>query len=116
MYNYEKCNKSFNRKYNLNTHLNKKIPCDKILKCFNCNNTFKTNQLLTNHLNRKNKCIQQSIEDKNRELKEEIKELQLENQKLKKNTYIKYNIIGYVYIISNLCYELQDIYKIGQNF
>jgi len=116
MFNCEKCNKSFTRKYNLDTHLNKKISCDNTIKCTICNKIFKTNQILTNHLNRKNKCIKQSIEEENIELKEEIKTLQEENRNLKNNTYIKYNIIGYVYIVSNLCYELQDIYKIGQTF
>ncbi len=39
----EKCNKLFKSKFNLNTHLNKKNPCDKIkekLKCNICNIEF----------------------------------------------------------------------------
>lgn len=39
----EKCNKEFKSKYNLNVHLNKKIPCNKIkekIKCTICNIEF----------------------------------------------------------------------------
>jgi hypothetical protein len=134
----DNCNKEFISNSHLNRHLNKKKLCVKqIIKCTNCLKEFKTKQQLDNHINRQNKCIKIDLEIENKKLKEETtnKILQLieENKQLNKeiinlkkekikendinitNKNINNNIIiGYVYIVSNLCYELQDIYKIGQ--
>lgn len=128
-----KCNKEFKNKYNLTKHLNKKIQCNNIIKCDNCLTIFKTKQILTNHLNKKNKCTKVDLEKENIELKHKNEILQLtlnyknndnksnintNNSKLKENLSINMgnnkSEYGYVYIVSNLCYELQDIYKIGQ--
>jgi hypothetical protein len=74
----EKCNKDFKTKYILIKHLNKKIPCDNVIKCENCLKEFKTNQHLQRHINRKNKCIKVDLERENLELKNEILELKLD--------------------------------------
>ena len=58
MFKCPKCCKSFTSKYNLNVHLNKKVPCileenneDKI-KCDFCNVGFASNSNLNKHLGR----------------------------------------------------------------
>jgi T5orf172 domain-containing protein len=95
----EKCNIEFKSVRNLNLHINKKIPCDRIIKCNNCLKIFKLLSHLTNHLNRKNKCIKIDFEKEIKELKHnkeileltyknEILELKLENDKLKLNKEI----------------------------
>lgn len=77
-----KCHKTFSNKYNLEKHLKKKIPCDRIIKCTNCNKVFKTISHLTRHMNRKNPC--QSINEKEKEFEQELiildkkKEIKLE--------------------------------------
>ncbi len=70
----EKCNKDFNRKYNYIQHLNRKIPCNRIIKCDNCLVIFKTKQILNNHLKRKIPCKKVNLEEEVKELKEQIKE------------------------------------------
>ena len=70
-----KCSNEFKNKYILANHLNKKIPCDRIIKCLNCLKCFNTTQHLTRHMNRKNKCIKIDVEAENIELKREIEEL-----------------------------------------
>jgi len=62
-YKCQLCNKIFNNKSNLNKHLNKKNPCNKIIICLNCNKIFTTQNNLNKHLNKKNRCI--SIEIQN---------------------------------------------------
>ena len=94
MYKCKKCSKEFKSNYHLNRHINKKKSCIKdIIKCENCLTVFKTKQILLNHLNRKNKCIKVDLEKEIIELKHknEILQLELENQKLK-NSKITNNI------------------------
>jgi len=89
-----KCNNNFTTKQNLNKHINKKIPCDRIIKCDNCLIVFKTKQILNKHQNRKNKCKKVDLQVKNKELTYEntILKLELENQKLKNSQIINNNI------------------------
>ncbi len=44
-----KCNKEFNTNQDLNRHLSRKIPCDRILQCFKCLKEFKTKFNLERH-------------------------------------------------------------------
>ena len=75
-----KCNKEFKNKYNLTKHLNKKIPCNNVIKCDNCLTIFKTNQILSNHLNRKYKCIKVDLEKEIQELKHKNEILEIESK------------------------------------
>jgi len=43
MYKCDKCNKEFKVKQSYQRHLNKKIPCDRIIKCEVCNREFNKN-------------------------------------------------------------------------
>lgn len=52
----EKCGIIFGTIQNLENHLRKKIPCDRILKCNKCDKTFKHKGHLTAHQNRKTPC------------------------------------------------------------
>jgi uncharacterized C2H2 Zn-finger protein len=51
-----KCDKVFTRESHLNSHINKKNPCDKIISCNRCNKVFKLAGNLKQHLNRKTPC------------------------------------------------------------
>jgi hypothetical protein len=57
-YQCYKCDKIFNTKFNLNRHLNRKIPCNKNkeFKCVTCLKNFSCNQTLEKHKNRKYPC------------------------------------------------------------
>ena len=132
MYNCDNCDKEFKNNRDLKRHINRKNQCNKIIKCNNCNKIFKTNQQLNNHVNRKNKCKKIDLEEENIKLKEEKKDLEKENlelklEKLKNNNNIKDkqinklsnltisdNKTGYIYLVSNIWYEISDIYKIGR--
>ena len=98
------CNREFNNIYNFERHLKRKIPCNRVIQCNNCLTNFKTKQKLNNHLNRKNPCKSNILENT------AINKLKQENNKLKE-TLIN---IGYIYILTNLSYEIQDIFKIGK--
>lgn len=52
----EKCKIKFGTIQNLENHLKKKIPCDRILKCNKCDKTFNHKGHLTAHQNRKTPC------------------------------------------------------------
>ena len=80
-----KCNKQLKNKQNLKTHLNRKIPCDNVIKCDNCNVKFKTNYHLDRHKNRKTPCEKIDLTQQNIKLEEEneILRLKLEIQQLK---------------------------------
>jgi len=64
-----KCYQSFNYKCYYDRYINRKNPCDKILKCNRCNKEFKLNRDLINHINRKIPCKQIKLEQEIRELK-----------------------------------------------
>lgn len=51
-----KCNKGFMNERNLRYHINKKIPCDRILKCLKCMKIFRDKGRLNNHFRRKTSC------------------------------------------------------------
>jgi len=110
-----KCNKNFKTKQQLNNHINRKNPCNKILKCNRCYKEFKKNHHLTNHINRKFPCDKIELEQENRELKLKVEnlELKLENQSLKlnNNSMINSNINSNNTIIINNFGE-EDISKI----
>ena len=99
-YECKLCNKSFKLKHHLIQHQKKKIPCNRIITCNRCKTKFKTKQGLNRHLKRKKPCNNTNLE----ELIEKIKQLEIQ---LDRN-------IGYIYILTNLSYEIQDIYKIGK--
>lgn len=52
----KKCGKMLSSVQNLEKHMNKKIPCDSIIKCHKCDRIFKTKQLLLSHQKRKTPC------------------------------------------------------------
>jgi hypothetical protein len=124
MYNCEKCNKEFNKKHHLTQHYNRKIGCSRILKCDICLKEFKTIFNLNRHKNRKNKCIKIDLEKENIELKHKNEILELQNEILKlkdnktinrlSNLTISDNKTGFIYLVSNIWYEISDIYKIGR--
>jgi uncharacterized C2H2 Zn-finger protein len=74
----EKCEKCFNKKYDYETHLNKKKSCVEDLKIVNykqslvensihcefCNQCFKSNRDLIRHLNSKNTCFSNRTDNK----------------------------------------------------
>jgi hypothetical protein len=80
-----KCNKEFKTKQQLTIHNNRKKPCNIIIitKCEMCLIDFKTSQGLERHINRKNKCIKINLEERVKELEEQVKQLKEENEKLK---------------------------------
>jgi hypothetical protein len=128
----DKCGKCFKIKYYLTQHLKKKIPCDRVIKCDICNKVFTQISNLKSHLNKKNKCKKIDLEEENIKLKEEKKYLEEENLELKleklknnnniedkqinklSNLIISDNKTGYIYLVSNIWYEISDIYKIGR--
>lgn len=69
-----KCNKKFKTNQDLNRHLSRKIPCDRILKCCKCDKVFKTKFNLERH---KNTCSV-SLEEYVNKLKNELDELKLQ--------------------------------------
>jgi hypothetical protein len=89
------CNNIFLTNQNLTRHLNRKSPCNLIIKCENCLNEFKTKRNLIKHLNRKNKCKSIDLEYRNKELTYENKilKLELDNEKLKNSQIINNNNI-----------------------
>ena len=86
------CNKNFDTKQGLNRHLNRKIPCNRVIQCDNCKNIFKTNQGLHRHINKKNPCQKKDLEEENKKLKEENERLKSKqennilNQNITNNT------------------------------
>lgn len=52
----KKCGVKFGRAQNLEKHLKKKIPCDRVLKCEKCNKIFRHKGNLKKHMNRKTPC------------------------------------------------------------
>lgn len=50
------CKMNFGTIQNLEKHLNKKIPCGRVLKCKTCNKVFKHKGNLRRHMNRKTPC------------------------------------------------------------
>lgn len=77
----DKCKKEFTTKYTLKAHLNKKIPCDRILLCDKCNKTFKTKYELTSHLKRKTPCFNKVEKNKTN--------LELEKLEVKKSMLLQ---------------------------
>jgi len=76
MYNCDKCSKVFKNNQQFKQHLNRKIPCNRIIECDICKIHFKTLFLLKQHKNRKiKKCYPPDITYELNKLKEEIKEL-----------------------------------------
>ena len=71
----KKCKQTFVSEYLLNKHLNRKVPCDVVLKCDRCEVVFTNAYRLNRHKNRKNPC---TIIDKKSDL-----EIKLEIEKLK---------------------------------
>ena len=84
----ELCNKEFKRKYDLERHLKRKIPCNNIIQCNRCLVIFKTKQKLTNHQNRKTPCEKVDLEQEVKDLKNEIEKLKLEKEKTSLNQTI----------------------------
>ena len=140
----ELCKKEFKLKHHLIQHLKRKIPCNNIIQCDRCLVIFKTKQKLTNHQNRKTPCEKVDLEQEVKDLKAENEKLKLEKEnrilnqtiintqnttvnKLKREidnlkeinklliSHLDLNInTGFIYILTNLCYEIQDIYKVGK--
>jgi Meiotically Up-regulated Gene 113 (MUG113) protein/C2H2 type zinc finger protein len=97
----DKCDKEFKFKSKINEHLNRKISCNRIIECQYCKKEFKTLHLLKQHTNKKNKCI--NIKDN--------KYIINQNNIISNSNKIK---PGFIYIASNICYEIQQIFKIGR--
>jgi len=75
-YGCDKCDKEFSNNQQYKNHINRKIPCNRIIECTICKEQFKTKQLLKRHKNRKiKKCYPPDITSELNSLKEEIKEL-----------------------------------------
>lgn len=72
-----RCEKQFNSEYNLNKHLNKKIPCGTSLKCDRCYKLFYNKRDYDQHLSRKFPCKMS-----NDQSKLELKKIELEIQKI----------------------------------
>jgi hypothetical protein len=51
-----KCKRIFGRSCDLDRHMRKKIPCDRVIKCDKCDKLFKTVTILRKHENRKTSC------------------------------------------------------------
>jgi hypothetical protein len=81
----DKCDKDFKTKQNLETHLNRKNPCDLVHKCNHCEKIFNTKSKLIIHLNRKNPCkLSAEIIEQQRERNLiELRKLDLEEKRLK---------------------------------
>ena len=75
-----KCENTFNNKYNFNKHINRKHPCNIILKCHTCDKLFDVYKDLNNHLNRKYPCKKPSVPEKSKsdiKLEMDIKKLEI---------------------------------------
>jgi hypothetical protein len=75
-----KCSRELSSKYGLEKHLNKKIPCDRILKCQRCESVYNTKQELERHLQRKFPC---KLKTEIASTKERELQLKLEIEKIK---------------------------------
>lgn len=95
-----KCKKIFSRNKNLELHINRKYPCDRILKCDKCEKIFKKKIDFERHNNRKYPCKSEvekiTIIDKLLEIEKERtrrveirKNSNLEEIKLKNNNKIE---------------------------
>jgi hypothetical protein len=76
--NCDKCKRSFTTPYSLKRHLNKKNPCDIILKCQRCHKIYKSKSDLLKHQNRKFPC--KTVSEK---IKIFDKKFEIEKEKLK---------------------------------
>lgn len=61
LYECNLCNKLYNSKGNLNSHLNRQIKCNETYKCNKCNREFHTIDNLKKHENQKINCINQKF-------------------------------------------------------
>jgi hypothetical protein len=61
LYKCNLCNKLYNTKGNLNSHLNRQIKCNETFKCKKCNREFHTIDNLKKHENQKINCINQKF-------------------------------------------------------
>lgn len=61
LYKCNLCNKLYNSKGNLNSHLNRQIKCNETYKCNKCNREFHTIDNLKKHENQKINCINQKF-------------------------------------------------------
>jgi len=125
MFNCANCNKKFNRKKYLISHLNRKTSCNKNLTCKSCKKTFSRTEHFNKHINRKYPCSnreytkmdllkikldiinsdivlkEKDIERLDKEIKlEEIKKSNIKNSKL--NSYNTYNNITNNNITNNI--------------
>lgn len=89
-----KCDKLFKTKQNLQSHISKKIPCDRDLKCERCFYTTTTKFNLDRHLNKKNKCKVINLEAENEILKLKLQLSELKNENLQINSNNTINIIN----------------------
>jgi hypothetical protein len=108
-----KCHKIFKLKTDLQSHLNRKIKCDRILQCEKCKKEFTTKQNLNSHLNNKKPCDNISLEAENTILKlqKELLETKLEKENLKsksQNNIIDTNNIKYKKQEQNIKNDLKD--------
>jgi len=118
MYKCELCNKEFDRKYNLQQHLKRKIACNNIIQCSNCLNQFKTKQGLLRHKDRKNPCEKVNLEQENKKLKEKIEQLEktstraITNNNTNNTTNNNINIqLDKLYITTDSFKEIKKILK-----
>jgi uncharacterized C2H2 Zn-finger protein/Ni,Fe-hydrogenase I large subunit len=90
-----KCNKIFNNKYSLKSHLNKKFPCGEkvIFQCEKCNIIFPAKQALLRHKNRKNPCKVSTKSEIENEIKILEKKFEIEKELLKLKEESKLKLI-----------------------
>jgi len=82
MYSCHKCQKTFKFNSKLIIHLDRIIPCDRIIECEICKERFVTLHLLKQHMGRKNVCLPPNITKENNNLKNEIIQIKIEYKRI----------------------------------
>lgn len=124
MFLCNKCEKKFNRKIDLERHLQRKTLCYKNLNCPRCNQLFTKKYNLESHLNRKNPCKdnrelvdlkikleEAKLKTEEMVLKQTETQLKIEQEK-NKGKIISSNIVNNIQIASG---DINNIFNININ-